>query len=426
MANKRTKWVVYLPLDIIFDILSRLPVRSLMRFKCVSKDWLSLIGDPSFVDAHLQIAKADNGFIVETPIPMDRFCRVLKNIVPDRSFVEFQYDRLNSQSGFVNATPISRHFFWDPFFLDVKTTSRNNRDYFHGMTSLIGDLTCISATCDGLVLLESLSKYGIFYVCNPATRRWLCLGQHIDPPECFHTWGLAFDPSIRKYKVVRMTSRKHRDVCQIIKVDKNFNSWTEVLVPKPHRPRSFPPLYANSSFHWMIHHRDLPDLEGSLGFNPQSKGYILSMDVAGESFRLILHPECKSGCYSLLVMKGLLCFADHVSHSQLDFWVLNNAEKLIWTKEHSINMNSIGGSVRTKSFLDDIFPLVILENPLRIIFKWIKKQRRLFSYDIEKQSFSTVNLQCFFITSGNNDILGDGEQWSPKIHINSLACWDSS
>ncbi|CAL9017646.1 unnamed protein product [Prunus brigantina] len=43
-----------LPSTMIEEILSRLPVKSLCRFKCVSKPWSSLISDnPSFVASHL-------------------------------------------------------------------------------------------------------------------------------------------------------------------------------------------------------------------------------------------------------------------------------------------------------------------------------------------------------------------------------------
>ncbi|KAF5778735.1 putative F-box domain, galactose oxidase/kelch, beta-propeller, F-box associated interaction [Helianthus annuus] len=40
------------PKEIIEDILSRLPVKSILRFKSVSKPWLSLISAPSFHNLH--------------------------------------------------------------------------------------------------------------------------------------------------------------------------------------------------------------------------------------------------------------------------------------------------------------------------------------------------------------------------------------
>ncbi|KAH7833028.1 hypothetical protein Vadar_002486 [Vaccinium darrowii] len=42
-----------LPRDIIIDILSRLDVKSLLRFRCVTKSWASLISDPQLVRTHM-------------------------------------------------------------------------------------------------------------------------------------------------------------------------------------------------------------------------------------------------------------------------------------------------------------------------------------------------------------------------------------
>lgn len=39
-------------MDVLIDILKHLPVRSLVRFKIVSKEWLCLISGPYF--AHIQ------------------------------------------------------------------------------------------------------------------------------------------------------------------------------------------------------------------------------------------------------------------------------------------------------------------------------------------------------------------------------------
>ncbi|KAK1367155.1 putative F-box domain-containing protein [Heracleum sosnowskyi] len=45
---------IYFAEDLIAQILDRLPVKSLLRFRCVSKPWCSLIDSPHFVKAHLR------------------------------------------------------------------------------------------------------------------------------------------------------------------------------------------------------------------------------------------------------------------------------------------------------------------------------------------------------------------------------------
>ncbi|MFS7913412.1 putative F-box domain-containing protein [Helianthus anomalus] len=49
---------ISLPGEIIEEILFRLPVKSILRFKSVSKPWLSRISDPSFTKLHLTRASA--------------------------------------------------------------------------------------------------------------------------------------------------------------------------------------------------------------------------------------------------------------------------------------------------------------------------------------------------------------------------------
>ncbi|CAH9107710.1 unnamed protein product [Cuscuta europaea] len=51
----------YFTEDLITEILSRLPAKPLIRFKCVSKRWNSLISDPAFANLQLRRANRDDG-----------------------------------------------------------------------------------------------------------------------------------------------------------------------------------------------------------------------------------------------------------------------------------------------------------------------------------------------------------------------------
>ena len=43
----------YLPDEVVVNILSHLPPKSLLRFRCVSKTWLAFIGTPDFISKNL-------------------------------------------------------------------------------------------------------------------------------------------------------------------------------------------------------------------------------------------------------------------------------------------------------------------------------------------------------------------------------------
>ncbi|XP_009621491.1 putative F-box protein At1g47790 [Nicotiana tomentosiformis] len=49
---------LYFPREIISNILSRLPVKILLRFRCVCKQWRNLISMPNFIAAHFRHSSA--------------------------------------------------------------------------------------------------------------------------------------------------------------------------------------------------------------------------------------------------------------------------------------------------------------------------------------------------------------------------------
>ncbi|XP_028787815.1 F-box/kelch-repeat protein At3g23880-like [Neltuma alba] len=46
------------PKDLMEEIFVRLPVKSLLRFKCVAKSWYALITDPCFIARHLERSRS--------------------------------------------------------------------------------------------------------------------------------------------------------------------------------------------------------------------------------------------------------------------------------------------------------------------------------------------------------------------------------
>ncbi|KAF5177608.1 hypothetical protein FRX31_032809 [Thalictrum thalictroides] len=66
--NRREEEYVFsnvLPYEIMFDILLRLPVKSLGRFRCVSKSWQTLVANPYFANMHLNRSKENKSLKVK-------------------------------------------------------------------------------------------------------------------------------------------------------------------------------------------------------------------------------------------------------------------------------------------------------------------------------------------------------------------------
>ncbi|KAF5952728.1 hypothetical protein HYC85_010672 [Camellia sinensis] len=53
IMSSSSDYNLYLPMDIIVDILHCLPVKSLLRFRCVCKTFRHLISNPTFISSHL-------------------------------------------------------------------------------------------------------------------------------------------------------------------------------------------------------------------------------------------------------------------------------------------------------------------------------------------------------------------------------------
>ncbi|XP_061351602.1 uncharacterized protein LOC133296596 isoform X2 [Gastrolobium bilobum] len=57
------------PLDVMINILKRVPVKSLIRFKCVAKDWGELFKTPYFIAQHLHHSASNNSYLLLQRIP---------------------------------------------------------------------------------------------------------------------------------------------------------------------------------------------------------------------------------------------------------------------------------------------------------------------------------------------------------------------
>ncbi|CAN6238096.1 unnamed protein product [Urochloa humidicola] len=203
--------------EIVWEILIRLPVESLARFRTVSKAWLAIISDSSFILAHLQCSK------------------------------EKQHQ---NPSSFL----ITPHFIMEPGHAKAFSTNiyqwclqedmRRTATLLYGRNFPAGEFEAVSpmAHCDGLILLPTNTKV---YVFNPATKDVIALPESQRNMMGHHSClpvGLGLDTSTGKYKVARSFYRCcDYDPKQIITmgmevftINGEHASWRETLVDPPY------------------------------------------------------------------------------------------------------------------------------------------------------------------------------------------------
>lgn len=186
-SNKRKKALVslctlLLPDEMMLEVLLRLPVKSILRFRAVCRAWAALFSSKDFCSLHMAISK------VVRPAP-----KLLMAVSPTA--------RLNSTAMYSCSLSGSR----DDLLFTVDTARRNS----------MGIVT--PSPCCGLTLLYD-DAAPAYYVCNAATRAITRLPPH-RTPKYRSTAGLGFDARTREYKVVRLItgrcSDKERNKCEV-------------------------------------------------------------------------------------------------------------------------------------------------------------------------------------------------------------------
>ncbi|XP_062000664.1 F-box/kelch-repeat protein At3g06240-like [Rosa rugosa] len=336
---------LYLPPEIMDDILLWLPAKSLCRFKCVSKPWKAMISDTHFVKRHINRATenkdvflqrrrviftdaADNGLYT---LDLDEFLKnhkhvLLKNHAADTdNGIDNDDDEEDEQ---VAATKLDYIYREQP---SVRVP------FFH--------------SCNGLILLE-LSDLELYLV-NPATSE----SKHLAKPPLdyyefhnynYHLYGFGFDSSSSQYQLVQ------GDIC--IHDDDIFlgwwgtwfsvynfetDSWRHKLSsPHPYIPassqmhRNENGVMLNGRFHWLM--------KSLKRYNYDDEAFVIvALDAPLIRTREIpLPPELSSG--SQLVKLGAfrewLCITlatvePHHAETYSEFWVMKEyGVRESWTK----------------------------------------------------------------------------------------------
>nr|POF27129.1 f-box/kelch-repeat protein [Quercus suber] len=161
----------YLPYDVLLEILHRLPVKSLIRFRCVSKSWNSLITSPAFINSNLTQSHSDSNKLI---------VRYLDAALRVERYKLIHEDNDNNDSSSEQIQDLE---------FPLRSSSR---DYFR----LVG-------SANGLFCLH---EGNCFILWNPCIRKFITLPNPsvtgLFP--CYLTLAFGFDLRTDDYKVVRI------------------------------------------------------------------------------------------------------------------------------------------------------------------------------------------------------------------------------
>ncbi|KAL0719798.1 hypothetical protein Bca4012_069122 [Brassica carinata] len=260
-----------IPTDLIIEILSRLPEKSVARFSCVSKLWTSITSDPSFPRPRLLLCfqKHDDLFVSSIP----------------------QHTQKNSNcSSYSSSLSFYHH---------------------HHKTKLpVNFLHCTcTESVHGLICFE-LKKPIVW---NPSTRSFIRLPAIPEPCKDWKksTLLLGYDPVEGKHKVVCVPYKRNCYVCRVFTLGSSKESWRTVRANRQHRPASD------------AHGRCI---EGVIYYIANYGKVVMSFDVRSEKFDMIKLPT--RYCQDLITYKGRLACFDHWDRRR--FWILEDAQKHIW------------------------------------------------------------------------------------------------
>ncbi|XP_075108748.1 F-box/kelch-repeat protein At3g06240-like [Nicotiana tabacum] len=289
--------------EVIIDILSRLSVKSLLRFKCVSESWNTLISEPYFKKMHINIhAKNQNS---------------QKMLISQMSHNDIFFT-------FYSASLSSAQLVKDIRRLDWPSSSK----------PLDGRVYCC---CDGLFFIGIWSKFeeqpSILLLWNPSTRESIILPRHLELLPEGYIYGMGYDSTSDDYKILRIDGYDEApDEILALKsaswrkIDETSGRMSVVTISQMELCLAF----VDGAFHW-------------LGVFPRS---VVSFNISNEMYGEIPLPVIERTSYRMVeegvsVLGGRLCFY-HNDAINFNLWVMKDySVKESWTKWFNLPSNGV-------------------------------------------------------------------------------------
>lgn len=298
MATKRAQRSALptLPEEMIWEILLRLPPKSLLRCRAVCKAWRCLSLDRGLLLRHHDLQ------------PRQPLLTIFRDAGEDDEYVLLHYC--------AEAVDLRT----DKRRMVVRFTGREYDDFD-------GGLFLVHASCDGLLLLSFLDD---FYVCNPATRQGILL-----PPLRAHEVAGLYphgpsgeyrvlyhrgDGLEKKYYVLTVGSHQARCIERRTSSASVDVGLARGLVPACYQP----PVLLRGSLHWPPQRRQ--------------EDNILVFDTVAEAFKWMCPPVIREYTF-LFEMEGKLAMSCCEPKGwSADLWLMEDYKNEIWVREYRIKL----------------------------------------------------------------------------------------
>nr|XP_043630928.1 F-box/kelch-repeat protein At3g23880-like [Erigeron canadensis] len=301
-----------LPSNVMFDILSRVPVKTIIHCKCVCKRWQTIILDPYFADMHLSRSPA--GLMINHNYEKDMRSSTIKPGI-------LKWVEIEDESDY----HYLHHDLLMSLDLNLGTIFQDSQ------ILLVGSV-------NGLVCLWQFGPRGHdnTYICNPITREYMILPrqQYYRDGYAIIVYGFGVGLKTNEYKVVRTfqgdippdsTSTSRPSLLEAEVYTLGTGQWRS-LGHVPYWLCGFHGPFLNGHAHWMV-------------VDPDSPEKICAFDFDNETFKLFPSPpveniaESRIHFRSLGVLKGCLSQSDTFD-SQFTVWVMKEYRvKTSWHKQ---------------------------------------------------------------------------------------------
>lgn len=288
--SPRINYINHVPQELLREIFTRLPAKSLGRCKCVSKPWASLISDPKFIKAHLTKTKHITGL----------------TLISTKTNPGILY---------------SLHFFND-----------NKNFICDGFASNLNLNCCnkwskIWGSYDGLVLVQDIGTKK--FLINPTTLE----SKKLPPVPCgnrmnsiLDLFGFGYDSSCDDYVVVAICYESNSFCAYVYMLQSNqwnkvglfpyehVSPYDRVSVNVPIRTPGAAGILVEGSLHWL-----------AKNYNDRNSCHISALNIANKEFFEVPPPkgvfDYITSCPRLGVLKGCLCLTTGV-YNRNELWVM--------------------------------------------------------------------------------------------------------